>query len=115
MSRIRMEPGSSSLSVERNFQRIENASEATLDVVSGREVGMVGALIVATTLARVDQVVANFTSGPLAGGCYIQAYARSLVGGAPNEIQLIVFSNVFVQSVIAQNVAWIATGEKILG
>lgn len=114
MARIRLLPGYSPLSVEQNFQRIENMSEATLDLDQGR-VLVTGSIVVTTRLSRVDRIALTLGVTPVAGACFIAGYPYSLAAGPPNQIVIAVYTNAFVASVIATAIEWTAIGEVVLG
>lgn len=109
MARIRMSPGQDPLSVEQNFTRIENATEALLDVVRGKTT-FTGTVTLITGLARVDSVVVSLAIPPVAAACFVTASSV-----APNSIVLTAYGNGFGVSAGAVTVEWIAAGEMILG
>ncbi len=109
MPKLGLIPTSEIGHAEQNFRRIENVLQPLQDVDSNVS-SVTGTLVVVTKLTRVVQVVGGFDILVAAGACFVVAY----VGPAANEITLEVWDSTFNPSVIAADIAWIATGERNL-
>lgn len=92
-----------------NFMRLENVHERMPDVTSGG-ITFTGTATIATSLGRVDGVSVCLASAPVAGACFLRAVPSAVAGA----IDVIAYSNGFVQSVIAVSIYWVVVGELIL-